>query len=521
MPSARKRIHRSLLPDKHSFILPGKMNVLLTFTGFHDPFVETAGSVDNVAGPILSLISERAFDAVYLFATPRLAERTLQTQQAIKAHTPAAKVTILDVPLKDPTNYSGILRQLRMHFKRISRQHPEASYYIGVSSGTPHMHASWVLLVASGEIPARLLQSTPPEFVEQGKSRVREIDPFQSDFPHVSRSLEFTDQENEDAVLAEARQRLGIVGEDKEFLRVLREAYVYAQYDEHVLLLGETGTGKEQLANLIHSLGRRGTKPLISVNCSSIPENLAESQLFGHRKGSFTSASSDHEGKFKAADGSVIFLDELGDLPLNTQAKLLRTLDQGEIEPVGAPRPIRVDVKVVAATNRDLSAMIRDRTFRRDLFQRFSSIIRIPPLRQRRSDIPQLALYILQNWNGRYQGQRQLAPDALAELTRHNWPGNIRELRNVIQQSAMLTTKRIIRAADLRFSHDGNVSTNGYIPEPEEGFNLASFLDDLKARTIKRAMEKAEGVQARAAKLLGWTPQALNQYFKARESQRD
>jgi sigma54-dependent transcription regulator len=138
------------------------MNVLLTFTGFHDPFVETAGSVDNVAGPILSLINERPFDAVYLFATPRLAERTLQTQEAIKARMPTARVTILDVPLKDPTNYSGILRQLRMHFKRISRQHPQASYYIGVSSGTPHMHASWVLLAASGEIPARLLQSTPP-----------------------------------------------------------------------------------------------------------------------------------------------------------------------------------------------------------------------------------------------------------------------------------------------------------------------------------------------------------------------
>jgi transcriptional regulator with GAF, ATPase, and Fis domain len=498
------------------------MNVLLTFTGFHDPFVETAGGIDSTTGPILTLVSEREFDAVYLFATPRLADRTLETQHAIRERKPAIKVSILEVPLKDPTNHSGILRQLRGHFRKISRQNPGASYYIGISSGTPHMHASWVLLAASGEIPARLLQSTPPEFVEQGKSRVREIDPLQSEFPHVSRSIEFVREENEDEVLAEARREIGIVGDDPGFLEALQQASIYAQYDEHVLLLGETGTGKEQFARLIHSLSGRAAKALIPVNCSSIPENLVESQLFGHRRGSFTGAASNQDGKFKAADGGVIFLDELGDLPLNAQAKLLRTLDQGEIEPVGATNPIRVNVKIVAATNRDLAAMITDDNFRLDLFQRFSSIIRIPPLRQRRSDIPKLALYLLQTWNARYQRQRQLAPDALEELTRHTWPGNIRELRNVIQQSAMLTSRKAIRAADLRFSHSSaGVTSAGLIPEPEEGFDLTDFLDDLKAGTIKRAMEKADGVQARAARFLGWTPQALNQYFKTRQSQHE
>jgi sigma54-dependent transcription regulator len=195
------------------------MDIFLTFTGFHDPFVETAAGGEMSAGPILSVLSERNFDAIYLFGTPRLAERTQETQAVIKQRQPGVHVTILDVPLKDPTNYLGILRQLRLHFKRIHRQHPEASYYIGVSSGTPHMHASWVLLAASGEIPARLLQSTPPEFVSEGKSNVKEIDLLQPDFPHISRRIESREDEDQDAALAEARRQLGIIGDDPIFLR--------------------------------------------------------------------------------------------------------------------------------------------------------------------------------------------------------------------------------------------------------------------------------------------------------------
>lgn len=498
------------------------MNVLLSFTGFHDPFVPTAVEGEMETGPVLTVVAERRFDHVYLFCTPRLAEKTLETRKAIIQRSAKTKVTILDVPLKDPTNYLGILRQLRGHFKKINAAHPEASYAVSVSSGTPHMHASWILLAASGEIPATILQSTPPEFVPEGKPRVKEIDLTQPDFPHITRPVRETQRKDDEvALLAEACRELGIVGQDPAFLRALREAQVYSQYDDvHVLLLGETGSGKEYFARFIHHLSWRSSRPLVTVNCSSIPENLVESQLFGHKRGAFTGASSDQQGKFKAAEGGVIFLDELGELPLSAQAKLLRVLEEGEIEPVGTHKPVRINVKVIAATNRDLKAMVMEGTFREDLYQRFGTSVNIPALRQRRIDIPQLALHILENWNARHQKQRRLTAEALARLSQYGWPGNVRELRKVVTQSAMLSAGKVIGADDLRFDEyvAGSQATN--LPEPDYGFNLTAFLDDAKNRLVERALEKSDQVQARAAKLLGVTPQAVNQHLKAKEAKR-
>jgi transcriptional regulator with PAS, ATPase and Fis domain len=498
------------------------MNILLSFTGFHDPFVPTAVEGEMETGPVLTVVAERQFDHVYLFSTPRLAERTEETRKAIGERCAKTKVTVLDVPLKDPTNYLGILRQLRGHFKKISATHSDASYAISVSSGTPHMHASWILLAASGEIPATILQSTPPEFVPEGKPRVKEIDLTQPDFPQITRPIREAKSTDDDAaMLAEACRELGIVGQDPAFLRALREAQVYSQYDDvHVLLLGETGSGKEYFARFIHHLSSRGNRPLVTVNCSSIPENLVESQLFGHKRGAFTGASSDQQGKFRAADGGVIFLDELGELPLSAQAKLLRVLEEGEIEPVGTNKPVKINVKVIAATNRDLKAMVLDGTFREDLYQRFGTSVNIPALRQRRIDIPQLALHILEAWNARHQKQRRLTAEALARLSQYGWPGNVRELRKVVTLSAMLSAGKVVSADDLRFDEYVAGSQAMNLPEPEEGFNLTAFLDYAKNRLIERALEKSDHVQARAAKLLGVTPQAVNQHLKSKEAKR-
>jgi sigma54-dependent transcription regulator len=282
-------------------------------------------------GPILTVVAERSFDCVYLFTTPKAAEIGEKTAEAIAERHPGVKVVILDVPLKDPTIYLGILRQLRSHFKTLNAAHPDAAYAISVSSGTPHIHACWLLLAASGEIPATILQSTPPEFVPEGRSLVKEIDIHQKEFPTITRPVDGPEPEEDDesSILSACRE-LGIVGEDPAFRRALHETFIYSQYDDfHVLLLGETGSGKEHFAQFIHRLGPRANRPMITVNCSSIPENLAESQLFGHKKGAFTGVSTDHEGKFKSADRGILFLDEIGELPLPAQAKLLRVLDQG------------------------------------------------------------------------------------------------------------------------------------------------------------------------------------------------
>ena len=473
------------------------------------------------AGPILTVVAERTFDRVYLFSTPKAAEISLKTAEAITERHAGMTTTILEVPLKDPTNYLGILRQLRSHFKTLNAAHPDADYSISVSSGTPHMHACWLLLAASGEIPATILQSTPPEFVPEGRSLVKEIDFHQKDFPTITRPVDGPEPtEDDESTIAVACRELGIVGEDPAFLKALRETFIYSQYDDfHVLLLGETGSGKEHFAQFIHHLGPRANRPMIIVNCSSIPENLVESQLFGHKKGAFTGAANDHEGKFKSADCGILFLDEIGELPLPAQAKLLRALDQGEIEPVGSNRPVKVNVRVIAATHRNLREMVVAGTFREDLYQRFGSSITIPPLRSRKVDIPILASHLLVSWNARHQNQKRLSPTAINELIRYPWPGNVRELRRVIQQSAMLAPGKVINPEDLRFETPIRTNPMSALPDPTEGFKLIDFLDEIKLRMIQRAMELGGDVQARAAKLLGLTPQAINQFLKSRNRQ--
>lgn len=502
-------------------IIRSALKVLLSFAGFHDPFAPSASTGEMLAGPVLTVVAERSFDNVYLFATPRTAEIGVKTAEAIAERHPGVRTTVLDVPLKDPTNYLGILRQLRRHFKALNGAHPDAEYSISVSSGTPHMHACWLLLAASGEIPATILQSTPPEFLPAGRSPVREIDFNQKDFPTVTRPIDGLEPEEDDEItIATACRDLGIVGEDPTFQKALREAFIYSQYDDfHLLLLGETGSGKEHFAQFIHHLGPRASRPMITVNCSSIPENLVESQLFGHRKGAFTGAASDHEGKFKSADRGVLFLDEIGELPLPAQAKLLRVLDQGEIEPVGSIRPVNINVRVIAATHRNLREMVAAGTFREDLYQRFGSSVAIPPLRSRKVDVPVLSAYLLASWNARHKSQKRLSPTAITELVRYPWPGNVRELRRVIQQSAMLATGKVIEPEDLRFETPFGTNPMSALPDPSEGFKLIEFLDEIKLRMIQRAMELGGDVQSRAAKLLGLTPQALNQFLKSRNLQ--
>jgi transcriptional regulator with GAF, ATPase, and Fis domain len=492
---------------------------LLTFTGSNDPFSRSAQSGDARIGPVLTVLAEREFEHVYLLTTPRMAEISEATKAEIKKRHPSTKVDILSVPLKDPTNYLGILRQLRTHFRNIQGKHPAGKFSISVSSGTPQMHACWLLLVASGEFPSTLLQTTPPEFLGERSSCVKEIDVSTKDFPKVV--IRETDTPNEDSFdIAQVCRELGIVGEDPAFVSSLHRAATFAEFDDtHVLLLGETGTGKELFAKLIHILSRRASIPLVTLNCSNIPPDLAESQLFGHKKGAFTGAMSDHLGKFPAADGGILFLDELGELTSAAQSKLLRALDSGEIEVLGSPKTKKVNVRVIAATNRDLKAMIGNGTFREDLYQRFNATVAIPSLRQRRADIPRLAIAILDAWNRTHQRQRSLAPKALAALQSYQWPGNIRELSRVILQSAMLAEKAILTDKDLIFEEIATPATSAPVPEPGTGFDLTSYLENLKANIIERALQKSDGVQARAARMLGWSPQSLNQFLKSKKHQ--
>ena len=492
------------------------MKILLTFTGFHDPFAEISASGEKEAGPVLTVASERQFDRVCLFSTPSTAEISAQTQAELQTRNQGLAVEVCDVPLKDPTNYLGILKQLRTHFKRINRQYPDAEYFICVSSGTPHMHASWLMLAASGEIPARILQTRAAKYVREGESRVTEIDFTNPQCPEIKPfgALPEVDQNQEFQALCAG---LAIVGDHELFVRQLQSAFTLAQYDSPVLLLGETGAGKEVFASLIHRASNRAGKPFISVNCAAFSENLIESQLFGHCKGAFTGADFNHDGFFKAADGGTLFLDELGEMPLPCQAKLLRALQFGKIQRLGDSKETTVNVRVIAATNVDVKKAVETQKLRKDLYFRFQANLQIPALRDRRSDIPKLALHFLEQWNKKYQKQRRLSQPALIALMKHPWPGNVRELEGVVVNSAQLCPGKVIEAENLMF--DEVLASTGFdaLPEPQEGFDLNQYLSSVRQRLIERAMKRSDGNRTKAGNLLGVSPQAMSQYLRNRE----
>jgi sigma54-dependent transcription regulator len=334
------------------------MEILLTFTGFHDPYFK--GLVDQVEqpGPILSLLAARSFDHIFLFDTPGTKRVSQETKSAISKLHPDSSVHLLEIRLDDPTSYKEIFKGLRQHLKSILENFSSARFFIAVASGTPQMHACWVLLTASGEIPARILHVRPQRFVTKECPLVSEVDLTSSAFPTVRFSKGPRSVEETEIDLHIAKVQLGIVGDHPAIQRSLEMGAMLAPSQAPILILGETGTGKELFAQYIHRLSGRPREIFVAVNCAAIPEDLVEGLLFGHKKGAFTGAINDQVGKFDTADKGTLFLDELGELPMLAQAKLLRVLQDGLVEPIGQARAHKVDVRIVGATNRDLRKLV-------------------------------------------------------------------------------------------------------------------------------------------------------------------
>ncbi len=241
-----------------------------------------------------------------------------------------------------------------------------------------------------------------------------------------------------------------IIGKSAAMKQVLETVKKVAAAGSRVIIFGENGTGKELIAKQLHLLSNRASMPMVEVNCAAIPPELIESELFGHEKGSFTGAIKKAIGKFEQADQGTIFLDEIGDMSLNAQAKVLRALEQQIIVPVGSNQQLHVDVRVISATNRDLTQMIKDNLFREDLYYRLSIIpITVPPLRNRREDIPLLVNYFLEQQNSSLKRKVEISDSAMKVLQNFSWPGNVRELRNLVERLVILTDKNIIEASDL------------------------------------------------------------------------
>ena len=292
------------------------------------------------------------------------------------------------------------------------------------------------------------------------------------------------------------------IGASAAALEVKRQARRAAQSDGNVLLLGETGTGKELLAHAIHAASARAERPFVGVNLAAVPETLLEAEFFGVAPGAYTGAErKGRDGRFVLADGGTLFLDEVGDMPVALQAKLLRALQEQEIEPLGSNKVIKVDVRVIAATSRDLKALVAEGRFREDLYYRLSVLpIRVPALRERLADLPALAENLLESIAARTgMPQRELAPGALAALAAHEWRGNVRELRNALEQAAMLTDRARLEAEDFVAVLPGAPDARPAQPLRP----LPQLIAELERSSIRSALEATGGNKVSAARLLG------------------
>jgi DNA-binding NtrC family response regulator len=307
-----------------------------------------------------------------------------------------------------------------------------------------------------------------------------------------------------------AQGRTALVAESPHMRRALDVIGRAAAVDAPVLLLGESGTGKEMLARALHAESPRREHPFLAINCAAIPETLLESQLFGYRRGAFTDAREDHRGLFQAAEGGTLLLDEIGDMPASLQGKLLRVLQDYEVHPLGASAPMRVDVRVVAATHRELEGVAAAGRFRRDLFYRLNVIsVRIPPLRERPEDLIPLAAHFLEKHGTRLgRPGATLTPEALALLRAYGWPGNVRELENVIERALVLGRRELIGVEDLPAEIRGTPGA-GSSPGPRP-----ASLAEMEKEHILRTLRAAGGNRAAAARILALDRKTLYRKLK-------
>jgi DNA-binding NtrC family response regulator len=545
-----------------------KPRSLIAFVGMRDPYPES----DEEPGPLLSLLlaAEKAgqgYDEAWLLCTGgTFLERARDLEREARDEGLAVRFYPVDFPVQDVIDYAEIWVQLGRGLETIKERAgslPREWIFL-LDSGTPQMKTSLFLAARSGLFPASLVQGIPARFAG-GTYKCREV--RLDGIPEVRLTTKkiYNPADlpalavgqirvmNAITSLADARAASAEPG-DKEpvvvspaFAEVMRKAFSAARYDDPVLMLGETGTGKTMTARRIHEAGSRAAGPFVEVNCSAIPESMAESELFGHVRGAFTGAASTRAGKFRAAQGGTMFLDEVGDLSLDVQAKLLKALEDKLVTPVGSDEPLEADARLIAATNHDLPALIKEGRFRRDLYERLKVVvIRLPPLRERREDIRPLALRFMAGWNEQYNENRYLTKDAMVVLESYPWPGNVRELKNALRSAAcssasealgpeslpeeLLRMPETSRHGRAGLGMDGflDSSSNGLpdgIPPgilpviiPPEGVNLKARLLQVEWEYVSAALRKAEGKREVAARLLGMTGHAFRKALKERLS---
>jgi two-component system response regulator HydG len=335
----------------------------------------------------------------------------------------------------------------------------------------------------------------------------------------IKRSLEHTLLKKENELLRETLgknfDRSSIIGNSKKMKRLIETVSLVAPSDATVLVTGESGTGKELISGAVHYNSERKDKPYVKINCGALTETLLESELFGHVKGAFTGANRNKDGRFKQADGGSLFLDEIGETSKGMQVKLLRALQEGEISPVGGEKIVKVNVRIIAATNKKLADMVKNDEFREDLYYRLNVInLEIPPLRERSSDIPILAAHFLKHYNKKNNKKIDgFTPDAMDFIMKYSWPGNIRELMNTIERSVILTRGDFVGKDDLQIHFDSGDGIESELLNVDEA-NMPETLHEVEKIAILRVLEKTGGNKSATARRLGITRRTLHLKLK-------
>ena len=481
-------------------------NLLFAWVGMADLKGPREDPEDGL-GPIAQAVEKLVFDEIHLLAN--LPEEGVRVYAAWLRGKTRAKVVIHDTPLTGPTKFGEIYEQAAGVLDKVTtgrKKDPRLTFHL--SPGTPAMAAVWIIL-AKTRFPAEMIESSRDHGVRvvdvpfdiSADFHPELLRPADDDLVHLSAGLPPAAPEFDE-----------IIHRSKVMKRLILKARRVAPRSVPVLIEGASGTGKELIARAIHSSSPRGKSPFVPVNCGSIPAELVESVLFGHEKGAFTDAHQKKEGTFRSADGGTLFLDELGELPMAAQVKILRALQEKEIVPVGASRPVKVDVRIIAATNRTLTDEIAAGRFRSDLFYRLAvAVLTLPPVKERPGDLGLLIGRLLEQVNRESVDEpgyteKHLSAAARNLLLAHPWPGNVRELLNTLRRAAIWTTGATIRAEDVREAllPVGKGEREEILGRPlGEGFSLPDLLGHVARHYIGRALDETHGNKTKAADLVG------------------
>lgn len=492
--------------------------VLVSFVGSHDPY----GGDDRASGdgPLLSLLAVEQFDAVYLlYNNDEYLRRASGVYEELQRRPDTPEVCYEEISVSNPTDYVALYECMQHKCIEIVENRPKnCEFFVSTSSGTPQMQTCWLLLVLGEVFPAQLLQVDPPHKLVDGESPVRKIELAVDHFPRIQspsklkRELSIATRKAES--LAKERSAMerelapNLVGSSKVFRDVVAAAKRLANHDTPVLITGETGTGKEEIAKLIHFESRRREQPFLPINCAGLPETIFESELFGHAKGAFTDAQEPKSGLLEDAGEGTVFLDELGELPLSQQAKLLRVLHDKKFRRVGESRERTCAARIVAATNRDLDSMVEAGEFREDLLYRLNVVeIEIPPLRDRDQDIVELAEHFLGKYNKKYDRELRISESALEYLRTLPWNGNVRELQHAMERVVIGATDKEILPKHLKKpTRKKKVeSPSPHVSLSDDPIDLPGILEDWERELMQLAIDRFQGNRSAAARHLGFT----------------